>query len=101
MNTLMFMHPLTARQIAFAQDTLGYEVIGPISKLLACGDLGESCSLHRLLAFYTDIALAYAGQGAMEEWTDIVELVVRRYSLAAQQPAQPNVEGMVTLPTVV
>ena len=43
MNTLMYMHPLTAKQLAIARHELGYEVVGPISKLLACGDLGE-CS---------------------------------------------------------
>lgn len=60
MNTLMFMHPLTARHLDFAANILGYHIVGPIEKRLACGDLG---------------------QGAMQEWSDIVDLVVRRYSL--------------------
>jgi phosphopantothenoylcysteine decarboxylase len=60
MNTLMYMHPLTASHLAFARDVLGYHIIGPIEKRLACGDLG---------------------QGAMQEWSDIVDLVVNRYSL--------------------
>lgn len=41
MNTLMYMHPLTAKQLAIARHELGYEVVGPISKMLACGDLGK------------------------------------------------------------
>lgn len=40
MNTLMYMHPLTARHMAFAREALGYEILGPIEKRLACGDLG-------------------------------------------------------------
>ncbi|UZJ54838.1 hypothetical protein CBS101457_004158 [Exobasidium rhododendri] len=60
MNTLMYLHPLTARHLDFVRDVLGYHVIGPIAKRLACGDLG---------------------QGAMQEWSDIVDLVVQRYSL--------------------
>lgn len=60
MNTLMFMHPLTASHLAFAREQLGYHIIGPIEKRLACGDLG---------------------QGAMQEWSDIVDLVVNKYAL--------------------
>lgn len=64
MNTLMWLHPLTARQITFVKEVLGYEVHGPIEKRLACGDLG---------------------QGAMYEWTDIVDLVVKRFGLMARE----------------
>lgn len=39
MNTLMYMHPLTAQHLA-SLEALGYEVHGPIAKRLACGDLG-------------------------------------------------------------
>ncbi|KAG8716314.1 hypothetical protein FRC09_015879 [Ceratobasidium sp. 395] len=60
MNTLMYEHPLTARHLAIIQDTIGYTVVGPIGKVLACGDVG---------------------MGAMTEWIDIVELVVSRWSL--------------------
>lgn len=60
MNTLMYMHPLTATHLRFVQDQLGYEIHGPIEKRLACGDLGT---------------------GAMYEWTDIVQLIVSRYKL--------------------
>lgn len=41
MNTHMFTHPLTAKQLQSVQDDLGYEVLGPIAKTLACGDIGE------------------------------------------------------------
>jgi len=60
MNTLMYLHPLTSRQIAMAREMLGYTVVGPIEKRLACGDLG---------------------QGAMTEWIDIVQIVVDRFNL--------------------
>lgn len=39
MNTLMYMHPLTERQLHTVRE-LGYEVHGPIEKRLACGDFG-------------------------------------------------------------
>jgi phosphopantothenoylcysteine decarboxylase len=64
MNTLMYLHPLTSRHLNFVREVLGYQVIGPIEKRLACGDLG---------------------QGAMQEWSEIVDLVVQRYSLVTAQ----------------
>lgn len=60
MNTLMHMHPLTDVHVRFAQETLGYQVLGPIQKKLACGDLGN---------------------GAMLEWSDIVKVVVDKFGL--------------------
>ncbi|WFD24221.1 phosphopantothenoylcysteine decarboxylase [Malassezia equina] len=59
MNTLMYLHPLTAQHVASLK-ALGYEVHGPIAKRLACGDLG---------------------MGAMLEWTDIVRMVAERYGM--------------------
>lgn len=56
----MHMHPLTDVHIRFARDTLGYHILGPIEKKLACGDVGN---------------------GAMLEWSDIVQLVVDEYDL--------------------
>lgn len=67
MNTLMWMHPLTAQHIHFVSTALGYEVVGPIEKQLACGDVG---------------------QGAMVEYTDIIDLVVRRYGLVLQRKSE-------------
>lgn len=60
MNTLMYEHPLTERHLQTVREVLGYTVVGPISKALACGDVG---------------------QGAMTEWKDIVQIVVDRYQL--------------------
>jgi len=57
MNTLMYDHPLTQKQIKVVQE-IGIEVNGPISKTLACGD---------------------TGLGAMTEWKDIVGLIVTRF----------------------
>ena len=41
MNTLMYTHPFTAKHLAVLKDELGYEIHGPITKGLACGDQGE------------------------------------------------------------
>ncbi|CEQ39794.1 SPOSA6832_01338 [Sporobolomyces salmonicolor] len=60
MNTHMFSHPLTAKQLAFVKAELGYTVHGPIAKTLACGDVG---------------------MGAMTEWSAIVQLVVNECKL--------------------
>lgn len=40
MNTLMYEHPLTAEHIRVIRDVVGYQVVGPIGKKLACGDIG-------------------------------------------------------------
>lgn len=40
MNTLMYEHPLTAEHIRVIKDIVGYTVVGPIGKKLACGDIG-------------------------------------------------------------
>jgi len=60
MNTLMYEHPLTAEHIRIVRDVVGYEVVGPIGKKLACGDVGL---------------------GAMTEWKEIVRIVVERFGL--------------------
>eukprot|EP00052_Salpingoeca_macrocollata_P011247 m.86464 g.86464 ORF g.86464 m.86464 type:complete len:153 (-) comp17964_c0_seq3:242-700(-) len=39
MNTAMWEHPTTARNLKLLTD-MGYHVIDPVSKLLACGDSG-------------------------------------------------------------
>jgi len=41
MNTLMYEHPLTAQHVRTVRDVIGYHVVGPISKGLACGDCGR------------------------------------------------------------
>ncbi|KDQ62644.1 hypothetical protein JAAARDRAFT_66330 [Jaapia argillacea MUCL 33604] len=60
MNTLMYEHPLTAEHLRVVREVVKYEVVGPIGKNLACGDVGL---------------------GAMTEWRDIVQLVVDRFHL--------------------
>ena len=41
MNTFMYDHPLTAPQLAILRNVLKYNVVGPVGKVLACGDVGE------------------------------------------------------------
>lgn len=41
MNTFMYDHPMTSPQLKVLEETLGYEIVGPIGKKLACGDIGE------------------------------------------------------------
>ncbi|THH20593.1 hypothetical protein EW146_g801 [Bondarzewia mesenterica] len=60
MNTLMYEHPLTAQHVRVIREVIGYTVLGPVAKGLACGDVGI---------------------GAMLEWRDIVGFVVERFSL--------------------
>ncbi|KAI5897169.1 flavoprotein [Schizophyllum commune H4-8] len=66
MNTLMYEHPLTAEHLRIVREVVGYEVVGPIGKKLACGDVG---------------------MGAMTEWMEIVKLVVDRFGLVLKGPA--------------
>jgi len=60
MNTLMYDHPLTQEHIRIVQNVIGYQIVGPIGKALACGDIG---------------------MGAMTDWKDIVQLVVSHFHL--------------------
>ncbi|CAE7208439.1 unnamed protein product [Rhizoctonia solani] len=78
MNTHMYEHPLTARHLEIIQDIIGYTVIGPIGKALACGDIG---------------------MGAMTEWSDIVQLVVSQWSLSPKESASEG--SVISIPAVV
>ncbi|KAL8874188.1 MAG: hypothetical protein Q9174_000454 [Haloplaca sp. 1 TL-2023] len=70
MNSAMWLHPITKKQIKILEEDWGVdggaegsgwmEVLRPINKTLACGDLGS---------------------GAMVEWTDIISLVESRLDL--------------------
>ncbi|KAI9455407.1 flavoprotein [Russula earlei] len=60
MNTLMYEHPLTVQHVRTIREVIGYHVEGPVSKGLACGDVGV---------------------GAMVEWRDIVASVVEKFRL--------------------
>ena len=42
MNTLMYEHPLTEQHLCTVREVIGYTVVGPIGKKLACGDVGAS-----------------------------------------------------------
>jgi hypothetical protein len=42
MNTLMYNHPLTSEHLRVVKDVIGYHVVGPIGKALACGDVGKT-----------------------------------------------------------
>ncbi|KAF7300676.1 flavoprotein [Mycena chlorophos] len=66
MNTLMYEHPLTAEHVRVVRDVVKYHVVGPIAKLLACGDLGV---------------------GAMTEWREIVQIVVDEFKLQRAESA--------------
>lgn len=69
MNTAMWMHPITEKQIRVLEEEWGvdgpnngwFEVLSPIKKVLACGDVGD---------------------GAMMEWTDIVKMVNNRLGIS-------------------
>ncbi|KAF8523137.1 flavoprotein [Hysterangium stoloniferum] len=60
MNTHMYLSPLTETHLSVVTMTLGYTVVGPIGKNLACGDVGT---------------------GAMTEWLEIVQIVVDKFKL--------------------
>ena len=48
MNTLMYSHPLTSEHLRVVKEVIRYNVVGPIGKALACGDVGKDNSLvHR------------------------------------------------------
>lgn len=51
MNTHMYTHPFTAKQLGIVQNELGYVVHGPIGKVLACGDVGASTSPSEARAY--------------------------------------------------
>lgn len=81
MNTHMYSHPLTAKQLKMVQEELGYHVRGPIGKTLACGDVGASMFPAHAARNSCLTQSPFAGLGAMTEWTDIVQLVVDKYDL--------------------
>ncbi len=72
MNTAMWRHPITSRQVRVLQEEWGvkgqgkeqgegwFEVLRPMEKELACGDVGD---------------------GAMMDWRDIVKIIEARMEL--------------------
>jgi len=65
----MYEHPLTAEHLRIVKDVVGYTIVGPIGKHLACGDVGI---------------------GAMTEWRDIVQIVVDRFHLTKTPQPDPQ-----------
>ena len=47
MNTLMYEHPLTEQHLRVIREVIGYTIVGPIGKTLACGDVGTHSLLVR------------------------------------------------------
>ena len=81
MNSHMFAHPLTARHLELVETVIGYTVVGPVGKALACGDFGL---------------------GAMTEWTEIVSLVEGEFiqpAAAAAVSAAATGESRMTGPS--
>lgn len=70
MNTAMWRHPVTARQVRVLEEEWGvkedgegegwFEVLRPMEKELACGDVGD---------------------GAMKDWKEIVKVIEARLEL--------------------
>jgi phosphopantothenoylcysteine decarboxylase len=58
MNTMMWEHPFTAKQLDILRQ-LGVVVIDPISKRLACGDLG-----------YAEVARRSRSDRRLQSWCD-------------------------------
>lgn len=77
-QTAMWLHPITAKQIRVLSEDWGvreaddgtvesgwFEVLRPQEKSLACGDVGD---------------------GAMKEWTEIVDIIEARLRLLRSGP---------------
>lgn len=70
MNSMMWAHPLTAKQIAILNDEWGwFEVLPPEVKTLACGDIG---------------------QGGMYDWNKIVTVIEKRLALTYLGTTSPT-----------
>ena len=82
MNTLMYEHPLTAEHLKIVREVIRYQIVGPIGKALACGDVGEDRTTYmQMTCPLTFTYLMQPGIGAMTEWREIVQIVVDRYQL--------------------
>src|SRR5271156_5686473 len=70
MNTQMYTHPITAHHLGLIKTHLPYiEIINPIEKILACGDVG---------------------MGGMAEWGDVVGRVVRKLNLRIRPESEED-----------
>ncbi|RUS27197.1 flavo protein [Jimgerdemannia flammicorona] len=66
MNTNMWDHPFTAMHLGVLKDKLGFRIVAPITKLLACGDLGIGAMAE------PETIVAYARQ-VLEETKEVRE----------------------------
>ena len=77
MNTAMWRHPVTGKQIKILEQEWGVkengdgwvELLKPVEKTLACGDSGD---------------------GAMREWSEIVSIIESRLELAKDDIASES-----------
>ncbi|RJE23095.1 Phosphopantothenoylcysteine decarboxylase [Aspergillus sclerotialis] len=69
MNSMMWIHPLTAKQLGVLRDWDWFEVLSPQVKTLACGD---------------------TGQGGMCDWNEIVAVIEKRLGLPSTVPIEES-----------
>lgn len=69
MNSMMWIHPLTAKQLGILHDWDWFEVLSPQVKNLACGD---------------------TGQGGMCDWNEIVAVIEKRLGLPSTLPIEES-----------
>jgi hypothetical protein len=67
MNTLMYEHPLTAEHLRVVREVVKYNVVGPIGKALACGDIGA----------YNHLWLNFLGEASAHEFRCVVQVLGR------------------------
>lgn len=77
----MYNHPLTSRHLEFLESTLGYHIIPPVYKVLACGDQGSRLSHYIHSAAASKLIYAkIVGIGAMALVEQIVAKVLAECS---------------------
>ncbi|RHZ29633.1 hypothetical protein DYB31_007757 [Aphanomyces astaci] len=83
MNTQMYAHPATESHLHLLK-SFGYSIVSPVSKTLACGEVGTLllCLLH----YQTRTSV---GNGALASVDTIVGTVVRSLALLAPPPPPP------------
>lgn len=68
MNTHMYTNPVTKRHLQFMKDHFpSVQILKPVEKVLVCGDIG---------------------MGGMREWTDIVQILVRRLGVLPEHDVE-------------
>lgn len=73
MNTLMYTHPMTRKHLGIlAEDFKHITVLKPVEKVLMCGDIG---------------------MGGMREWSDVVEILVKKVKEIRAAKTKEREEG--------